>query len=97
MPERNGKKLYEILADLCEVPADAVAPIPVFVIRGKREIEISGCTGILEYERDRIVLAIGRDRFTVTGECLLLDGFREKTLTVHGNIAAVSFGEDPSC
>ena len=92
--KRRRKRLYENLADFLEIPADQVAKIPVFTIRGKREIEIEGCTGILEYEPERIVLAVGRDRFTVEGSALILEDFAEKTLYIRGEIRSARFGRE---
>lgn len=90
--ERN-KKLYEVLAGYFEVPQNIVWDIPVFTIRGRHEIEIIGCTGILTYDSKRIVLSIGRGKesFCVTGDSLMLSDFREKVLYVRGNIRTASF------
>ena len=92
---RGRRRLpYEYLAELFEVPADQAARLPVFVIRGKREIEVEGCTGILEYEPDRITLAVGngRERFTVRGRGLMLEDFSRGTLFVRGEIVSARFG-----
>ncbi len=86
------KKLYEILAAFCEIPQDVLADLPVFTIRGRHEIEISGCTGILTYDSRCIVLAVGKETFCVRGDALLLSDFREKILYVRGNIDSASFG-----
>lgn len=96
---RNRKKLYERVADWLEVPVSVTAPIPVFIIRGKREIEVEGCTGILEYGEERIVLAVGKnDRFSVRGKNLTLSDFRRRILYVRGEIASAVWGEeDASC
>lgn len=90
--KNRRRRLYERLADFCEVPADMVSNVPVFVIRGHHEIEISGCGGILEYNDRRVILKVGRDKFTVTGESLALSDFRENVLFVRGNINSASFG-----
>lgn len=86
------KKLYEILAAFCEIPQDVLADLPVFTIRGRHEIEISGCTGILTYDSHRIVLAIGKENFCICGDALLLSDFRDKVLYVRGNIRSAAFG-----
>ena len=90
------KKLYEMIADLCEVPQDIVKDIPIFTIRGKHEIEVSGCTGIRTYDSRRIVLTIGsgkeKECLCVSGDSLVLSDFREQILYVRGNIRSASFG-----
>lgn len=98
--KQRKKKLYERIAALCEVPEDAVGNIPVFVIRGRHEIEVSGCSGVREYSDSRIVLSVGRESFTVTGDLLVLTDFRDNTLYVQGNIDSAYFGigeGDSSC
>ena len=100
MPESNKrpKKLYEIIAEFCEVPQEVVTSLPVFTIRGKHEIEITGCTGILTYDSQHIVLSFGEGKrkecFCVTGDSLILTDFREKILYVRGNIHSASFGSE---
>lgn len=88
------KKLYEILAEFCEIPQDVVTDLPVFTIRGTHEIEISGCTGILTYDSGQIVLSIGagKEPFCIRGDALMLSDFRDRILYVRGNIRSASFG-----
>jgi len=93
--KRKKLKLYERIADYCEVSQDYVAPVPVFTFLGNRKIEIDGCRGILEYSADRITLIAGNEKFTVFGEGLTLSDFRFKVLCVRGNIRGVVFGEIP--
>ncbi len=89
MPNEIAKKL----SDLMSLPVDVITGIPVFTLRGREELEADGCTGILEYEPDRVVLALRRERVTVTGEGLMLTDFRNAALTVRGKIQSVTFGE----
>lgn len=92
--EAPRKKLYEKISALCELPQDIVSDIPVFIMRGRHEIEIDGCSGILEYDGTRVVVAIGRDKFTVTGSGLTLSDFRYRVLYIRGNIESANFGAD---
>ena len=99
LPVRR-RSIGERIASFWEVDRDVITRIPVITIRGKTETEIYGCRGILEYGRDRIVLAVGEDVFTVCGEDLLLEDFRERSLYVRGTITSVTLekaGEDTSC
>ncbi len=93
MPNKKCRqiKLYERIAKLCEVPQNVVANIPIFVIRGKHEMEVTGCGGILEYDDNSIVLTVGRDKFTVKGKNLVLSDFRESVLYIRGDIVSASF------
>ena len=92
--EKRRRKLYEILADLCEVPPETVTDIPVFVLRGKHELEIEGCTGVREYTAGRIVLAVKKELFTVTGEKLELTDFSGDTLYIRGVISGMKYGSE---
>lgn len=89
MPNKFVKKLSEIMS----LPVDVMTGIPVFTLRGHEELEADGCTGILEYSPERIVLTMKNERMTVTGDGLLLTDFRNTTLLVRGNIRSVTFGE----
>ncbi|MBQ2726409.1 MAG: YabP/YqfC family sporulation protein [Clostridia bacterium] len=90
MPESIRKKLSELLS----LPVDVISGIPVFTVRGREELEVDGCTGILVYEADRVVLSVKGQRMTVKGEKLRLEDFRDTTLTVRGRIVSLSFGEE---
>ena len=89
--KKRREHIYEKVARFLEVPQELVANVPVFVIRGRHEIEISGCSGITEYSDDVIVLTVGRDKFTVRGNCLELADFRDCVLYVRGNIDSAAF------
>lgn len=94
------RKLYEIIAAMCEVPEDVVGSIPVFVLRGQHEMEVTGCSGVREYSEKTIILALGKELFTITGDALELTDFRDNVLYIRGNIAQMRFGageEDASC
>ncbi len=88
------RNLTEVTADFFEVPTGAVGGFPIFEIRGKREIEVEGCDGILEYRDDIVVLSAGGERFTVRGDSLELSDFRSGVLLVRGNIKSAAFGCD---
>ena len=89
--KRRRAHVYEKVAHFLEVPQELVANVPVFVIRGRHEIEISGCSGITEYSDELIVLSVGRDKFTVRGKHLELADFSDSVLYVRGNIDSVAF------
>jgi len=88
------KKLYEKISAAIDIPQDIIANIPVIIIRGRHEIEVSGCCGILEYENETVVLSMGKERFRVRGEALTLSDFREDTLYIRGSISSAEYVED---
>ncbi len=91
-PFKRRKHLYEGLSQLLEMPQESLSSVPIFHMCGDNEMEITGCDGILEYTDEKIVLSAGKDKFTVTGNCLMLSDFRDKVLYVKGNIKSASFG-----
>ena len=89
--KKRRQKMYERIASFLEFPCDAVANVPVFVIRGRHEIEVSGCSGITEYSEKVISLTVGGNKFTVCGDSLELSDFRDSVLYIRGNIKCASF------
>ena len=102
MREKTNRRrsLYELISSSVEMPADAVAKMPTFVIRGLHEVEADGCSGILEYCDSRVVLScsfgvLGKEhRMTVTGEMLTLSDFSDGVLHIRGNIQSVALTEE---
>lgn len=90
--KRRKRKLYEIIAAMCEMPEDVVGNIPVFVLRGRHEMEVTGCTGVREYRDEKIILAVGRELFTIKGEQLELTDFCDHVLYIRGTISDMRFG-----
>ena len=95
--KKARKHIYEIVADATEMPADAVSRIPVFTIRGTREIEIDGCDGILSYDGCRVSLSAHGKPVTVIGDGLMLSNFTGNALSVRGEIYKVMFYEVEKC
>lgn len=83
--------MHEKLSRLFEVPQESISSVPIFEIKGKNEVSVSGCTGILEYNEDRIVLALSDGALEVLGRSLLLCDFRDNELSVRGDIKSASF------
>lgn len=92
--KQRKKKLYERIATLCEVPEEFVANIPVFILRGRHEIEVAGCYGVREYSDTKIILSIGKECFAVSGDNLVLTDFRDNVLFIKGNIDGAFFCEE---
>ena len=91
-PFKRKKHLYEGLSQLLEIPQESLSSVPIFHMCGDNEMETTGCDSTREYTDEKIVLSAGKDKFTVTGNCLMLSDFRDKVLYVRGNIKSASFG-----
>ena len=96
MPRKNSirRKIGEVVAEICEVPAETVCRIPVFVLRGRHELEITGCTGVLEYSHEKIVLSAGKEKLTVIGRQLELCDLYESVLYICGSIRSLEYGSE---
>ncbi len=82
----------ERLAGMFEVPREAISGCPIFIIRGRSEIEVSSCSGILEYSAKEVRLLLGGgDTVVILGENLILSDFRENTIYVRGHINSLGF------
>lgn len=97
MKKKRKRRFYEILAAICEVPGEVVGKIPVFLMRGREELEITGARSIREYSRERIVLWMGDGLFTVVGNNLELTDFEEAVLYVRGEIGCLYFEGENVC
>ena len=85
---------WQAAAELLGAEGDLLARIPVFVVRGNREIEVKGCAGILEYDGERIALEMDGEICVVTGHGLTLGDFSEGFLCVRGEIGSLRFAEE---
>lgn len=92
--KRGMRPLWQTAERLTGAEGEMLARIPVFVIRGMREVETSGCAGILEYGPERVVLALERGVCAVRGRGLTLEDFEEGTLFIRGEIDGINFDGD---
>ena len=93
--EKTARKpAWQTVSDLTGAEGDLIARIPVFVVRGNREIEVEGCAGILEYDGERIVLETGAETCVVSGRGLTLGDFEDGFLRVRGEIGSICFAPE---
>ena len=83
----NSDKLAEILS----FPQGTFKNFPSIQIRGNREIIIDGCTGLLLYEQDIILLETKYCRISINGRTLTLNNLTKNILAVRGFIKNVEF------
>ncbi len=84
-------RLAEAMSRFTELPVEAMCNIPLFCLKGREEVEITGCRGILHYEEERVVVKTCGGPFTVTGKRLILSDFHRDVLLVRGVIDGVRF------
>ena len=89
MPEqlRKEDRFSKILA----LPEGTFKNFPTIEIRGNREITIDGCTGLLLYAAENILLETRYCRIKIFGRSLTLNNLSRNILAVRGFIQNVEF------
>ena len=78
------------LAELFDLPLDAVAHLPHIELLGDRELMLSRHRGILSYSAEEITVATESFRLVIGGTGLTLCAMTAEELRIAGRIAAVS-------
>ena len=79
------------LAEALAFPQGTFKNFPTIQIRGNREITIDGCTGLLSYEEENILLETRYCRINITGRTLSLSNLTKNILSIRGFIKNVEF------
>ncbi len=91
--ERHGgeKKitLSERLHEMLDVPLESISAVSVVEVCGNREVNVSGCEGVLEYDRERILLRVRDGIVLLRGREMEMHAFVQDRVTVSGFIDAV--------
>jgi len=79
------------LAEALSFPQGTFKNFPTIQIRGNREITIDGCTGLLSYEEENILLETKYCRINIIGRTLTLSNLTKSVLAIRGFIKTVEF------
>jgi len=79
------------LAEILSLPQGTFKNFPSIQIRGNREIIIDGCTGLLSYAQDNILLETKYCRIRIYGRALNLNNLTKNILAIRGFIKNVEF------
>lgn len=88
---KRGREMLTKLSQKLELPLDIAAGVPHIEINGFGECSLDCHTGILEYEKNEIVVAVNIGVATIQGCGLELRLMQKERLTVTGEIHAVFF------
>lgn len=88
--EKNNYEGRQFLSKL----ETAVGHCSVIEVHGDRELLLSGCKGIVNYDNARIVVNTLSGQIVVCGFCLCLPVFRGDILRIEGHITEIKFGGD---
>ena len=91
---KKSHRLAEAVSRITEFPMESICSVPVFCIKGRNEVEITGCRGVLEYDETKVVVKTCGDVFTVLGSRLILSDFHNDVLLVRGRIDTVCLTTD---
>jgi len=87
----NRKYKPDKLAEVFSLPQGTFKNFPTIQIRGNREITIDGCTGLLSYKEENILLETKYCRINIVGRTLSLSNLTKNILSIKGFIKNVEF------
>lgn len=88
-----AKRRLNGLASTLGFPATVSPYVPDIHIEGTQEVSVEGCRGILEYEKDRIVLRLCNKCVMIQGSRLTMRSYFGNHIRIMGDIISVSFLE----
>ena len=91
MKSTNKIKNNDKLAEVLSFPQGTFRNFPTIQIKGNREITIDGCTGLLSYEEENILLETRYCRINIIGRTLTLSNLTKNILAIRGFIKNVEF------
>ena len=87
------RKILEKAAQRLALPADVAAGVPHLSMNGFCECSLDRHNGILEYEKDEIVISVNTGTVTIRGSNLEVRLMHRDCLCVCGKITALEFSE----
>ena len=85
------KEQNEKLADLFSLPHDILCGASNVSIIGSMRVIIENYKGILEYEKETIVLQGKQSKIKIMGNCLKIRCYNEEEMVIDGRIDGVLF------
>ena len=89
----RARKILEKAAQKLALPADVAAGVPHLSMNGFSECSLDCHNGILEYEKDEIVVSVNTGTVTIRGIDLEVRLRHRDCLSVSGKITALEFSE----
>ena len=92
MRPKAARDLPAELAERLDLPEALLPGKGRLTLDGGRQALIEGQRGILEYTPERIVVSFGREKLTLSGDCLRLRAMNAGELLVTGRLRAAEWG-----
>ncbi len=93
MPNNEKKTLLQKLCSFLDIPYGILGKVSFTETAGNKELEISGCIGVIAYTTDKIVLRLCDRILTVCGTGLEFCTFAGGSVSIIGIIRTIEFGE----
>ncbi len=88
---KNTMSLLTKFAKSLDFPSDTFGNIPTVEIKGDCEATVYGCTKVLDYSADNVILAVAKKNVNIEGRNLVLSDFTAGAVSVCGTINCVRF------
>lgn len=88
---RKHRDLLGALGEKMDIPREALPGGYALAMSGERELTLWGCTRILSYGEQEVVLRMGRRTLRIGGMGLLCSAFGAGSVTVTGEIRTLCF------
>ena len=89
--KKKKDELAKKFAEEMQLPQSAVSDIFRIEMRGKSDVMIEGCKGIVEYDENTISLNLGNCIVSLTGNDLEINNLSEQQAIINGNVCSVNF------
>jgi len=91
MQKKDNKKMLARVAEMFELPGEALAGIPKLSMTGNRQIHVEGHGGVLEYDNSTIAINGGTIIIHIHGRGLEIVSMSAEELLIAGHIEKVEF------
>ena len=83
----------EKMADLFSLPQDIITGASNISVLGSMRVIIENYKGLLEYDKEKIVLQGKQSKIKILGTCLKIRCYNEEEIVIDGRIEGVLFYE----
>lgn len=77
-----------------DISPEALPGGTLVTICGRQSVRVEGKVKILLYSPHKIVLSLGKETLSISGERLLCSAYHGRELTLEGYVSSVSFEEE---
>ena len=91
---RKGKKSIGLLpkfAKMLDFPCDTFGGIHTLELKGNFEATVYGCSKVMDYSDNTVILAVNNQNIVIEGSHLVLCDFTAGAISVVGTIDSVRF------